>query len=294
MFGRLKAKKEHSEQKKEKKKIARDLQKAAMFGWIDNVLELVAKHGDDPQIINWREKHKPGFMSGAEIFFGPTALITAARQGHAEVVRALLKAKSIDVNLVDQAEPVIEGLRPGVRSIRPSSPDFYNNTALLAAITAKHLDVANVLAARADVSVNAETGSGMTALIAAVKYVPSCLPALLKMEGVNVNAQDKAGCTALTHACLRRNEYGAIQDYIYQLLGVKGINVDVADENGWTPLMHVARRGDHELVGVLLREGADPALTNKVGANAADIAVLNGHDGVAGMLQPRQRARMRV
>lgn len=292
MFNRFKAKREVSRQKHEKNEIAGQLRQAALFGRLDQTMELVAKYGDDPEVMNAQQKNK---HTGGKSSLGPTPLIIAARQGHEEIVRALLKAKCIDVNAVDQHAPVIESLISGIHSVHPTSPDFYHNTALLAAITAKRAAVANVLAARPDVNINAVSYSGKTALISAVEYCPAVVPALLKVNGVDVNAKDKQLCTALHWACLRRNTYQeGVPEYITNLLKMPGIDVNAADEKGWTPLMYAAKRGDRSVIYTLLAAGADTSLTNHVHANAAQIAELHGHGAMAHLLRPRERVGMKI
>ena len=63
-------------------------------------------------------------------------------------------------------------------------------------------------------------------------------------------------------------------------------------KNGWLPLHLAARRGNVEMVQILLDAGADPAQTFKVpnkkhsaGSTAYDVAVDNNRDDAAALLK---------
>ncbi|KAH6915538.1 hypothetical protein BKA70DRAFT_1557799 [Coprinopsis sp. MPI-PUGE-AT-0042] len=61
------------------------------------------------------------------------------------------------------------------------------------------------------------------------------------------------------------------------LLGLRGINVNAADEKGWTALMHAARHGDEEIVKLLVEAGADPNVVSiPAGVNGPDGDYKNG------------------
>ncbi|RYZ45837.1 MAG: ankyrin repeat domain-containing protein [Myxococcaceae bacterium] len=61
--------------------------------------------------------------------------------------------------------------------------------------------------------------------------------------------------------------------------------LDVQDSNGRTPLMDAAEHGAQDLVQLLLEHGADPALLDKDGRDAAFHASRWGHDAVVAMLK---------
>ena len=75
----------------------------------------------------------------------------------------------------------------------------------------------------------------------------------LFLKGVNVNAKDSDGRTALVLACSSGHT-----DVVSVLLKAKGINVNAKLKNGRTAL-HVASYSGHTtIVSMLLDEGADP------------------------------------
>lgn len=68
------------------------------------------------------------------------------------------------------------------------------------------------------------------------------------------------------------------------LLGA-GAGVDVPASSGWTALMLAAGNNRPDIVRMLLRAGADPALKNKDGRDALAIAEIEGHADVAALLR---------
>lgn len=61
----------------------------------------------------------------------------------------------------------------------------------------------------------------------------------------------------------------------------RGAPAGAAQHQGWTALMSAAMHGDGELVELLLRHGADPAVRSDDGRSAADLALEKGHQPVA-------------
>jgi ankyrin len=56
-------------------------------------------------------------------------------------------------------------------------------------------------------------------------------------------------------------------------------------ENGYTPLAYAAVKGNPQMVEMLLRNGADPALTTREGETPVELALRAGHNGVADLLK---------
>lgn len=72
---------------------------------------------------------------------------------------------------------------------------------------------------------------------------------------------------------------------VVQQLITTGAEVNIADNNGWTPLMRAAARGQEEIVGLLLKHGADPTHRNVDGKTASDLADEAGHHTVMELLE---------
>lgn len=233
MFNRMKEKKEVDRQKKAKQKISDELFSAVSNSDLDAVINIVNEHGTDPEIINvtraeLRHHHK---------CHGKTVLIHAVRIGNVGVVNALLKAPCINANLRD------DEMHPGLAS------GMQNNNALLAAVNNKNLAIVEILANRVDVNVNAVASGGETPLICAVENFPAAVPVLLAVKGINPNAKNHEGKTALHLACLRRNPMQSdMPPYMKELLSHALTKFDVADNAGFTPLMYAIKRNDQSLI----------------------------------------------
>ncbi|KAB1213865.1 Calmodulin-binding transcription activator 5 [Morella rubra] len=74
---------------------------------------------------------------------------------------------------------------------------------------------------------------------------------------------------------------------------VQGLSLDIRDKHGWTALHWAAYCGREEMVAVLLSAGAkpnlvtDPTPKNPGGCTAADLAFLEGYEGLAGYLSEK-------
>lgn len=179
----------------------------------------------------------------ASLTAGATALMTAAAQGHLEVVKVLLAAKA----------------KVNTRRTK------YGETALIFAAERGHLDVVQALLS-AKAKIETKTIDGETALIvAAGKRDPGVVQTLISV-GADVNAKTKRGTTALSSACRRDVDQAMISgapvdqsDHIEvaRALLAAGADANPADSEGWTPLIHASRAGLSEVVKDLLAAGAD-------------------------------------
>lgn len=75
-----------------------------------------------------------------------------------------------------------------------------------------------------------------------------------------------------------------------ELLLNAGANIDVLSPNETTPLMMAARQGFESAVFKLLELGADPALINQAGYNAAGYAIQAGRNELAYQIMEKERA----
>lgn len=258
MFHRIKEKREVDRQKNAKQKISDDLFEAVTNRDLDKVIKIVNEHGNDPEIIN---AAKTNHLLRKNKKHGVPVLIHAVRAGDAAIVNALLQSPCININMRD------EETQPELASA------LQHNNALLAAVNNKKIEIVEILAARKDVNVNAVAQGGESPLICAVENFPAAVPVLLRIEGVNLNAKNIHGKTALHLACLRRNPLNPVLPrYLTELLNHDATSLDVTDNDGWTPLMYAIKRSDYTLIYLLLDAGADVSIKNKSGLTAMDIA----------------------
>ncbi len=82
----------------------------------------------------------------------------------------------------------------------------------------------------------------------------------------DVHKTDEDGFNALHWAA-----WSGMRFTSYKLVK-QGLNINKAEDNGYTPLMLAAMRGNDTVVDLLLKMGADPALKNKDGKTAAELA----------------------
>ena len=61
------------------------------------------------------------------------------------------------------------------------------------------------------------------------------------------------------------------------LLLARGVDVNARDSHGQTALMRAALKGDYRLAGILVEHGADLDVTAKYNLSALMLAVIGGH-----------------
>ncbi len=100
----------------------------------------------------------------------------------------------------------------------------------------------------------------------------------LLATGININASDSRGWTALMYAASKN------RIKIANLCIAKGGNVNAKDNLGWTPLMMAANNGHADMVKLLLLKGADKEARNVYGETAALRASVGRHREVLQLL----------
>lgn len=106
------------------------------------------------------------------------------------------------------------------------------------------------------------------------------LGALLERDGVEIDAQDARGYSALMLAAYCGHLEAA------ELLLSRGANPNGTDHAGNSILMGAAFKGHVALVRCLLRHGADPAVKNAAGLDAHGFALQFGRTEVLSLLVP--------
>lgn len=155
------------------------------------------------------------------------------------------------------------------RGFDPNTPDPSGNVALVLALQAENLAVAEALMARPDLNVNALNASGESALMMAALRGNLAWCERLLARGASVN---KPGWTPLHYAAT------GPEPKVVKLLLDRGAVVDAESPDKTTPLMMAARYGPEESVMLLLARGADPKRINARNMNAADFAQGGGRE----------------
>ncbi len=105
---------------------------------------------------------------------------------------------------------------------------------------------------------------------------------LLVKAGADVNGKGPNGCTALAHACSlmpgatsinsqRRLTPGGLVNVVARLLD-QGADPNIGDDDGNTALHRAMLTRHIDLVGLLMKRGADATLTNNEKLSAVDMA----------------------
>ncbi|RYE14430.1 MAG: ankyrin repeat domain-containing protein [Rickettsiales bacterium] len=173
-----------------------------------------------------------------------TPLHIASREGHNDIVTALLKSGAY-INATD-----ISGKTP----LHIAVENGHNNI------------VTKLLSAEA--YVNATDKFGYTALHYAAEKGNTNIVKELLSKGAYVNATNEHGKTPLHLAA----EAGRTET-VKVLLERDGIKVNAANKHGGTPLHLAARGGNTDIVLALLDSGADVDIANNFGETPIDLAL---------------------
>lgn len=97
-------------------------------------------------------------------------------------------------------------------------------------------------------------------------------------EGVNVNAQDEKGRTALMLAAA--NGWTKIVNFLID----RGADINIAEESGWTALIYASSHGRTKTIKTLMKNGADINFQTEQGATALSIASQKGRVNIVKLL----------
>jgi ankyrin repeat protein len=196
-----------------------------------------------------------------------TPLWWAARQGHTDVVKALLGTKRVNVNRRDR--------------YNGNWPYTYGQTPLAVAAGNGHEEVVDVLLATERTVFDTRDLRGRSPLLlAAEKGHENIVRILLDTGHSDVNEIDYYDRTPLSCAAANGHE-GVVK----ALLATKGVDVNWK-VYGQTPLFDAVRCSHEGAVKALLAaEGVDIHWEDPHGRTALDVAKHNLHTGIIGMLK---------
>lgn len=191
----------------------------------------------------------------------PGSLFEAAARGDAETVRDLLD-----------------------RGANANERDASGRTAVTAAVYVRRPEVVRLLvAAGADVDLQDDTWANAFLALGETGDV-AVLEAVLAGDP-DVTLTNRFGGTALIPAA----ERGHVA-MVRALLERTDVDVDHVNDLGWTALLEAVFLGDggsahQQIVRLLLRAGADPAVVDREGVSPLDHARRRGYDRIAAILE---------
>ena len=153
------------------------------------------------------------------------------------------------------------------------------NTPLMDKVVADDAAGVSALIAKG-VDVNARNNYGWTALSHAARAGNAELVELLLAHGADVNARDQSGWTPLMRAAMK----GHVEAVKVLLAHGAAVNDKEKDED-WTALHWAAARGHAEVVALLLSHGADYSLRTQDGMTPLMLAMKESHEKVVQVLQ---------
>uniref|UniRef100_A0A1X7STF0 Uncharacterized protein n=1 Tax=Amphimedon queenslandica TaxID=400682 RepID=A0A1X7STF0_AMPQE len=284
-------------------KIAYDvLQSRRPQSAVDSLLE-AAEIGDDKKLMELVSKYRT-IINLKCVSSGDTALITAARNGHSNIVEYLMKSGADPTLQNDIGENALDVGPPHIRDIllctqlskeRPSTA----NRLLQAAWLGDSVTVKKNLSGGI-INVNCKNSEGLTPLLLVTRdiktfdkvhrvmktdYDPLGVMQELLKHKADLRACDSNGRTALH---LISNEgsssVGAVQaKKVVSLLLQNGSSTNITDKNGYTPL-HIAAKNGHTAIIVALLEEGETDIDCRGGENRDTpliISVREGHKETA-------------
>jgi len=165
--------------------------------------------------------------------------------------------KAIELDQADKVQQLIE------RGFDPNSPHPKGQPALIYALQKSSKKVVDVLVNWPGTQLNLKSLQGETPLMLVALENNGPLAKLLILKGADVN---QSGWTPLHYAATK----GHLD--MMRLMIEHHAYLDAESPNGTTPLMMAAHYGSAMATKLLLEEGADPRLTNKLGLSALDFA----------------------
>ena len=165
--------------------------------------------------------------------------------------------KAIEFDRAEQVQQLLE------RGFDPNSPNPKGQPALMAAMQQSSNKVVDLLVNWPTTNLSIKNPQGETPLMLAALSNKLPLAKLLILRGADVN---QAGWTPLHYAATK----GHIE--MMRLMIDNSAYLDAESPNGTTPLMMAAHYGTPMAVKLLLEEGADPRIKNKLGLSAWDFS----------------------
>ena len=137
---------------------------------------------------------------------------------------------------------------------------------------------------RGGINVNAQDEFGNTCLQLAIKNNFTVIANILLKAGADADVKDAAGLTPLLEACGKQTR--GYKEFAINLIQM-GADVNVRNHIGWTPLMLAISVGDSDLVGLLLKNGADAYAKTPKGDDATSLAKKFGYEDIVALISEK-------
>jgi len=250
-----------------------------------------ARYGHEEVVrLLLREKHiRPDRQDTND---GRTALSWAAENGHEGVVRLFLGSQFVDPGSIGRRwgrAPQVAGLLFGRRYVNPDSSSKSGRTPLSWATGNGHEGIVKRLLRRKDVNPNIpNTKYGRTPLsYAAGRGHEGIVKLLLEREDLNPDIPDTEKGRTPLSLAAGKGHEGIVK----LLLEREDLNPDIPDtKKGRTPLSLAAGRGHEGIVKLLLeRKDLNPDVPDtKYGRTPLSLAAQEGHEGIVKLLLGRK------
>jgi len=222
--------------------------------------------------------------------YGRTALSWAAGNGHEGVVSLFLGRPFVNLRSIGRRwgkAPRVAALLFGRRYVNPDSSSKSGRTPLSWAAENGHEGIVKLLLRRKDINPDtADTVYGRMPLLWAAKNGhEGIVRLLLERKDVNPDIPD----TKLVRTPLSWAARNGHKGIVKLLLGRKDVNPDSSNISGRTPLSWAARHGHEGIVSLLLRGGkVNPDSSDKYCRTPLSWAAENGCEGVVKLLLRHQ------
>ena len=187
---------------------------------------------------------------------GKTALMVAAKAGKSDLIHKL----------------IARGADPHAQNNNQGTPIMF------ACISGDLPSIKTLLNQAVDINQKGSNGWGALMVAAAKGHVQAVK--LLLAEGADANTHDVYFWTPL-----HRASYENRDAVVRELLNVSGLNIDAKDDQGATALHHAASKGNLRIVSQLLDMGADPMIADANGRTVQTYASQSGHDELLAWLK---------
>jgi ankyrin repeat protein len=232
---------------------------------------------------------RSGAIVDAQDKRGQTALYYAVESDRVEAVRVLLEfganphKKNWDITPFERAtystKEIVALITSNDRSLGSNVSNKAKEEMLRSASFSGYLGIVRELIPQG-VDINAQESGGWTALMYATAKGNLDIFQILLAAGADVNIKDRSGETALSKAAY----WGHLE--IVNLLLSAGAEVNGIDnEEGSAPLMNAIYFGRIQIVEILLSAGANPTLRDKNGKTAIEIAIEHQKLEIADLLR---------